>query len=66
MNEVRLDKDVIREAFEKFKEFEKIGAHSEFTHDDYMILFQAGYFEYGAKAERFCRAIYKHGPIPTF
>ena len=61
--EYRSDSEAIDLAMEKFEVWEETGGGS-FNQDDYAILFQAGVFEYGGHAERFCDAVFKHGPIP--
>lgn len=59
----RSDSEAIEQAMEKFAVWEETGGGS-FSQDDYDILFQAGVFEYGANAERFCAAVFKNGPVP--
>lgn len=63
MTGIRLDKDVIKEKLTLFRQWAKTG-EPVFTLDDYAVLFQAGTFEYGKNCEDFCRAVYKHGPVP--
>ena len=59
----RSDDEAIQQAHEKFLAWAETGS-PVFTQDDYAILFQAGVFEYGANAERFCSAVFEHGPVP--
>ena len=61
--EYRSDSEAIVRAMEKFETWEETGA-PVFTQDDYAILFQAGVFEYGGNAERFCNAVFNYGPVP--
>lgn len=61
--EYRSDSQAIKQAMEKFTVWEETGA-GPFNQDDYAILFQAGVFEHGANAERFCAAVFRNGPIP--
>ena len=61
--EYRSDDQAIEQAMEKFTVWEETGA-GPFNQDDYAILFQAGVFEYGANAERFCAAVFRNGPVP--
>lgn len=61
--EYRSDDAAIEQAMEKFDTWAETGAGG-FNQDDYAILFQAGVFEYGANAERFCAAVFKNGPVP--
>lgn len=59
----RSDGEAIDNAMAHFAEWEETG-QGGFDQDDYAILFQAGVFEYGANAERFCAAVFRHGPVP--
>lgn len=61
--EYRTDSEAVNQAMEKFVAWEEHGSQA-FTQDDYDILFQAGVFEHGAGAERFCGAVFRWGPVP--
>ena len=61
--EYRTDEEAVRGAYEKFLEWSETGA-PVFDQDDYAILFQAGVFEYGYNAEKFCDTVFRLGPVP--
>lgn len=61
--EYRSDNQAIKEALSRFDVWLDTGAEV-FSQSDYDILFQAGTFEYGRRAEQFCEAVYLHGPVP--
>ena len=59
----RSDSEAIDQAVLRFEVWEETGS-PVFTQAEYDILFQAGVFDYGGMAERFCEAVYRLGPVP--